>query len=204
MAAPKLPRLYQFDAVYLQALCHGDSATETHFVSYFMPFLQSKFRRVLRNPDNLGDAVNETFVRVLAAVRSSGMVRCPERFGAFVHAVAGNVAREFNRRQQRYMPLEDLSAEPPDDASGPHLNFISLEAGERVRRVLRRLSPKDRHVLAALYLEEQEKSEVCRRLGITQGYLRVLLCRARKEFRRRDLLTRLTPSPRRKTRVPGN
>jgi RNA polymerase sigma factor (sigma-70 family) len=184
----KSPRLHQFDAGYLQALCRGDSATETHFVTYFTPFLQSKLRRELSHQEDLGDAVNESFMRVLSAVRSSGVVRCPERFGAFVIAVAGNVAREFKRGQFRYTSIHDLCAEPQDNGAGPHLHLAAREAGERVRRVLGRLSRKDRTVLSALYLHEQEKKDVCRRLGISQGHLRVLLCRARKEFRRKDLI----------------
>jgi RNA polymerase sigma factor (sigma-70 family) len=188
MDALKSPRLHQFDATYLRSLCLGDSATETHFVTYFTPFLQSKFRRELTNQEDLGDAVNESFMRVLSAVRSSGAVRSPERFGAFVIAVAGNVAREFKRRQLRYLPIHDLAADPSDNGSGPHLHIAAREAGERVRRVLGRLSSKDRTVLSALYLHDQEKKDVCRRLGISQGYLRVLLCRARKEFRRKDLV----------------
>jgi RNA polymerase sigma-70 factor, ECF subfamily len=188
MAAPKLAQFYQFDGDYLEALCRGDRATESHFVTYFTPFLRYKFRARLRNPGAIDDAVNETFLRVLAAVHSSGAVRSPERFGAYVNAVASNVAREFNRRQERYLSFHDLNAEPPDDATGPHLSLVSRQTGEGVQRVLGRLSPKDRDVLAALYLQDQEKDDVCRRLGISRGYLRVLLCRAKKEFRRHSRL----------------
>jgi RNA polymerase sigma-70 factor (ECF subfamily) len=188
MAAPKLTQLYQFDGDYLQALSRGDGATESHFVTYFTPFLRHKFRVRLRHSGAIDDAVNETFLRVLAAVHSSGAVRSPERFGAFVNAVASNVAREFNRRQKRYFSFHDLSAEPPDDGAGPHLCLVSRETEEGVQRVLGRLSPKDRDVLAALFLQEQEKDAVCRRLGISRGYLRVLLCRAKKEFRRQSRL----------------
>lgn len=188
MAAPKLAQFYQFDGDYLQGLCRGDGATESHFVTYFTPFLRHKFRVRLRNSGAVDDAVNETFLRVLAAVHSSGAVRSPERFGAYVNAVASNVAREFNRRQQRYLSFHDLSAEPPDDSTGPHFSLVSRETGEGVQRVLRRLSPKDRDVLAALYLQDQEKEDLCRRLGISRGYFRVLLCRAKKEFRRQSRL----------------
>jgi RNA polymerase sigma-70 factor (ECF subfamily) len=41
----------------------------------------------------------------------------------------------------------------------------------------------DRRILKALYLEEREKDSVCREFGVTRGYLRVLLHRAKERFR---------------------
>ena len=46
------------------------------------------------------------------------------------------------------------------------------------------LPPKDRELLQSV-LEEREKDEVCRQLGVNRDYLRVLLHRAKNQFRER-------------------
>jgi RNA polymerase sigma-70 factor (ECF subfamily) len=67
-----------------------------------------------------------------------------------------------------------------------------------VRRVIGDLPPRDRDLLRALFLEEQEKSEVCARFGVEPDYLRVLLHRAKARFKalylaREDATPRVVP-----------
>ena len=45
------------------------------------------------------------------------------------------------------------------------------------------LGERDRKVLRALFVEERDKDTVCRELGITREYMRVLIHRAKKAFR---------------------
>ncbi len=45
------------------------------------------------------------------------------------------------------------------------------------------LSEKDRQLLRAIFLEEKEKDQVCREFGVDRDYLRVLLHRAKNNFR---------------------
>lgn len=51
-----------------------------------------------------------------------------------------------------------------------------------VRLVLKELPGRERDLLQQVFLEEQDKDEVCQRLGVDRGYLRVLLHRARLRF----------------------
>jgi DNA-directed RNA polymerase specialized sigma24 family protein len=46
------------------------------------------------------------------------------------------------------------------------------------------LSEKDRRILQAIYLDETDKDEVCRLFQVDPGYLRVLLHRAKVQFRK--------------------
>jgi RNA polymerase sigma-70 factor (ECF subfamily) len=52
-----------------------------------------------------------------------------------------------------------------------------------VRQVLEKLPERDRTILRAVFLEEREKDEVCREIGVTRDYIRVLLHRAKQSFR---------------------
>jgi RNA polymerase sigma-70 factor (ECF subfamily) len=47
---------------------------------------------------------------------------------------------------------------------------------------LAKLSGKDRNILHAVFFEQRDKDEVCRELGVSREYLRVLLHRAKQQF----------------------
>ena len=49
--------------------------------------------------------------------------------------------------------------------------------------LFRSLPERDRTILRAVFLEEREKDEVCREIGVTRDYIRVLLHRAKQSFR---------------------
>ena len=189
MAAVTL-ELLSFDAAYLEALHRGAPETERHFFQYFTPLIRARLRKHLRSPELIQDGLQETFARVLAAVRKRDGVRDPERFGAFVHAVARNVALEMVRWEGRFVALEDPDSnaeaelmEPgPGPFRSPHAMAEAAEARERVRTVLAELTPFDRQLLVEIFLNEEERGRVCRRLGISRAHLRILLFRARRRF----------------------
>ncbi len=60
---------------------------------------------------------------------------------------------------------------------------ISHDTRDAVREVLDGLKERDRGLLRAVFLEERDKDEVCREMGVDREYLRVLLHRAKGAFR---------------------
>jgi len=194
MAAAAMLELLDFDAGYLRALRRGDPETQRHFFEYFAPLIRKKLRKYLRAPELIEEATQETFVRVLAAVRSRSGVRHPERFGAFVHAVCRNVALETWRAERRFVPLEEVDESGPGPFRSPHALAEAREARERVKKVLGELSPFDRQLLEEIFLHEEERHLLCRRMGISRAHLRVLLHRARLRFASQDLVQPAQPN----------
>lgn len=190
MAAVPTPGFLSFDAAYLEALQQRDPETEHHFFQYFTPLIRAGLRKYLRSPELVQDGIQETFARVLAAVRKHDGVRDPERFGGFVHAVARNVALEMLRVNRRFVALEDgdstvqleLTKRDSSPFRSPHALAEAAEARERVRKVLAELTPFDRQLLVEIFLKEEDRGGVCRRLGISRAHLRILLFRARRRF----------------------
>jgi RNA polymerase sigma-70 factor (ECF subfamily) len=190
MAAATQIELLAFDAGYLSALRQGNAETERHFFEYFTPLIRAKLRKHLRTPELIEEATQETFMRVLAALRSNTGVRHPERFGAFVHAVSRNVALEIWRVERRFAHVDDGGVEDLELGSkadgpfrSPHAMAEADEARVRVRQVLADLSNLDRQLLEAVFLDEEDRTHVCLRMGVTRGHLRVLLHRASQRFR---------------------
>ncbi|HKD79447.1 MAG TPA: sigma-70 family RNA polymerase sigma factor [Candidatus Angelobacter sp.] len=174
-----------FNAAYIDALRQGDPATEAHFVDHFSPILLRKLRRGLRTPDLVEDLRQETFLRILTAVRSGRTIRNPERFEVYVLGVCSHVLHENWRARRREAGLQPLDIEVPGDLPSAYSLVLAQETTNGVRQVLSRLDESQQGILHALLMDEQNKDEICRRYGVNRNYLRLLLFRAKKDFKKR-------------------
>lgn len=175
--------LFAFDALYVDRLRDGDPSTEQHFVSYFGRILGIMLRARFLPPERIDDVRQETLTRVIAKLRRDGGIREPDRFGAFVNSICKNVLREHQRDWQKNQPLQPDHLELPDKLVDLERALISEETRKKVREILADMHQRDRDLLAAIFLEEKDKDEVCQEYGVDRGYLRVLLHRAKERFR---------------------
>ncbi len=177
-------QFHTFDAAYVKKLQDGDPWTEAHFVSYFSELIHLKLRSRLKSRDAIEDVRQETFIRVLAALRSEGGIRQPERLGAYVNSVCNNVLLEHYRAGSRNDPMDE---ETESSFTSPEPNalsvLISKDSERVVREILDDMSPRDLKLLRGVLLEERDKEEVCRELGVDREYLRVLIHRAKLTFK---------------------
>jgi RNA polymerase sigma-70 factor (ECF subfamily) len=173
---------YKFEVDYVRRLLAGDGETERHFTTHFGRLLRIKVggRWHGRSAQQVEDAIQETFVRVLAALRADRLDD-PERIGAFVNRVCENVLHEQYRAAARFVPLP-AGAEPPA-SDDPEEQVASQQGMAIAAEMLAELPPRDREVLGLVLVQEVDKDEVCRRFGVTRDHLRVILHRARERFR---------------------
>lgn len=178
---------YSFDEPYLQRLRDRDFKTEQHFVAYFSKLILIKLRSRLTSASAIDDIRQETFVRVLKAVRAEGGIHNAKGLGGFVNSVCNNVLQEHYRASGRTVSTDDDSAnhinERPDRTIDLEGALVTKQTREQVRQILARLPEKDRRLLKALFIDEEEKDQVCREFGVDRDYLRVLLHRAKQSFR---------------------
>jgi RNA polymerase sigma-70 factor, ECF subfamily len=172
-----------FDEEYVRRLTDGDAATEAHFTAYFGNLLTLKLRNKVRSTHGIDDIRQETFLRVLQTLRRRHGLEHPERLGAFVNSVCNNVLLENFRAQSRYVPLPEDHREPVDAATDLERDLVSEERKRMVTIVLDQLSEMDRRILKMLFFDEADKQEICRVMGVSREYLRVLVHRARLRFR---------------------
>lgn len=173
-----------FDSSYVERLRAGDRNTEDHFVAYFGELIELKLRSRLASRQSLEDVKQETFARCLNLLRSPGGIRNAERLGPLVNSICNNVLSEHFRAGRRTEPLDDQPAErfiarEPDALS----RVIADDTRRIVRQVLEKLPARDQAILRAVFLEEREKDDLCREIGVTRDYIRVLLHRAKQSFR---------------------
>ena len=174
---------FAFDKAYVESLRNGDPATEHHFFLYFEKLLNIKLRSRTISSDKIEDLKQETFIRVIAAVRKEGAVRQTERFGAFVNSICNNVLLEYYRTLGKNQQIDETHQEIPDQILDLEGMMVSKQFSEHVRKILSALPARDRDLLRAVFFEEKDKDSVCREMGVDRNYLRVLLHRAKGKFK---------------------
>ena len=130
-------------------------------------------------PD-VDDVVQETLARFLRAHRDD-KIRNPESTAAFVSGICNNVIREYRRRLWRE-PLVETDRKVPEKSVLPEAELLGLR--QDILAAMAQLSNRDRNILNAFFLQERDKDEICRSMGLTDTQFRVALFRAKKRFRR--------------------
>ena len=183
-----------FDALYLERLTNADDETERDFAAYFGELLSIKLRSRLRSAHLIEDVKQETFLRVLKAIRQKSAIANPQALGSFVNSVCNNVLFELYRSESKIAEApEDRAAEGKDAEA----EMVDEEDRSQVRQVLADLPEKDRKILRWLFFEERDKNSICSHLSVDREYLRVLVHRAKQRFRADYLKRTREGAPRR-------
>jgi RNA polymerase sigma-70 factor, ECF subfamily len=136
---------------------------------------------------DVDDLVQDVFIR---ALRRLSTLRENASFGAWLAAIARNVAHDYYRRS---VPMEPL----PDDASDHEISCAS-PAGDQacpsaeILQAVMSLSEIYRETLILRLVEGMTGPEIAARTGMTHGSVRVNLCRGMEQLR-----AKLSPGPRR-------
>ena len=138
--------------------------------------------------DDALDAVQESFVSFLKLPEARAMAR--ERDDALklltviLRHNLQNVRRKATRRRRAHVAFD---VESLDSGSEDSVTIIArAEELARVRGCILRMAHLQRQVVLLSILDEQPREQVAETLGISEGYLRVLLHRARAHVRNCD------------------
>lgn len=170
---------FTFDDLYVRRLKEHDPETEAHFGDYCRSVLFAKLWKRLPAQD-IDDVIQDVFVRVLARLDE---LREGGKLGAFVLGFCNNVLLERYRKESRTEPLDEVH-ETIAGKSDVETEFLNEETAACVRQVLSEMRDRrEADILRAVFLEDRDRDEVCRRFDVDAKYLRVLLHRAKKKFK---------------------
>jgi RNA polymerase sigma-70 factor (ECF subfamily) len=141
-------------------------------------------KRGLDADDSL-DAVQESFVSFLRLPEARSMVRegddAIKMLTVLLRHHVQNVRRKAARRRRAHVTFE---VESLDSGSEDSATIIArAEELARVQGCILRMARLQRQVVMLSILDEQPREQVAETLGISDGYLRVLLHRAREHVR---------------------
>jgi RNA polymerase sigma-70 factor (ECF subfamily) len=145
--------------------------------------LRSLLERKCGNAATADELLSEALETSLRKLRAGEVAR-PDQLVGYVYRVALNHWRNWKRGEQvrRAGPLEaeDLASdEPPAAAPIERAHWARI-----MREVLAELpTPRDRELIVAFYLQEEERDVVCRKLGLTAEHFNRVIHRARERFR---------------------
>jgi RNA polymerase sigma factor (sigma-70 family) len=161
------------------------------------PMVLGVCRRILRNPDEVDDAFQATF---LVLARRAGGIRPEYSLGPWLHGVSRRVARRLqsvaNRRAAILRQDELIESIPDQYREGP----AEVERRLDVKEALDALPDNFREVLILCYLDGLTHEEAALRLGCPVGTVRSRLARGRALLRDRlDTWGPAVSSPARET-----
>ena len=135
-------------------------------------------------PQELDDKVHDTFLIVVQAIQR-GDIREPERLMGFVRTIVRRQVAAYiehavhTRREQTEIDagvtIVDRKPNPEQDAIGQERELLMLQ-------VLRELSSRDRDILTRFYIHEQNQTQICREMNLTETQFRLLKSRAKARF----------------------
>ena len=165
------------DARLVEAACRGDQiAFERLYEQYAGVVHGLLLAKVPR--EEADDLVQEVF---LIALRRISALRDPNKFGAWLSAIARNLANDHYRRLR---PTDSLMEDPPEMA-GQTAATRHLNMGTAILDVIRSLPDAYSETLILRLVEGMTGPEIAVRTGLTHGSVRVNLCRGMRMLRER-------------------
>lgn len=138
-------------------------------------------RRLVKDPSLADDYCQEVFRVAFEALRHN-RISNGGKLASYLWSVARNLANSELRRHYRGQPTTGLSEAIVDDRPRPEQQVLRDERARMLREALALLTPRDRTVLTAFYLEDTPKELVCRRMGLASAQFDVIKWRALKRL----------------------
>ena len=162
----------------------GDIDAFSTIVGTYYPRALRFARRLLQNPDDAEDAVQETFTRVYQALPR---YEERQRFESWLFQILGNCCRTANsafRRDEARTVHDSLLLDRLPARSGGR-TALDDEWGHEVQRALAEIPEHNREIFLLHYIEDFSYEEIERMTGVKQSALKMRVKRASDLLRER-------------------
>lgn len=169
----------------VRRIASGDRTAETDMVQRYSRGLLYVLRRRTSDHSLAADLVQDTFCIAIERLRK-GPIDQPESLAAFLYSTARNLLIAHQRKEWRRATVVDSDAVSaiPDESYSPYRDVSRAQNTKLVRQLLNELPvERDRELLERLYVQDQDKEEICRALGLDSLHFNRVLHRAKQRFR---------------------
>lgn len=180
----------QVAAALAARVAAGDARAESELIERYSRGLRFLLRRKTRDTELAEDLLQDTWAVALKKMRKKVLDE-PERLSGFLSGIARHLALNELRKagRQRTSVSTDIVNLIPDESSNPMRQASRAEVCRHVHVLLDELKQeRDRQILERFYVKEQEKEEICEKIGVDGSHFNRVLYRARQRLR--DLLLR--------------
>jgi len=176
------------DAALVARARNGDRRAFDQLVTQHQRTVYRLAYRLLGDPDDAGDAAQETFLR---AYEHLPRFRADGNFRNWLLTIATNHCMSYRRyRRRRVMePLDEtVKGEPPDWAPQTPANPERVAEGkqelDRIRKAIEKLPPRQKAAISLFTLADLSIAGVAEIMRCSQGTVKATIHRARENLRR--------------------
>jgi RNA polymerase sigma-70 factor (ECF subfamily) len=183
------------DAALVERMAAREAAALEELHRRYAPILQALAMRMLRNPEDAQDAVQEAFAQAwrLAPRYRCSLASVSTWLGMMTRSRALDYLRRRRTRPESPLADEGRVPEETEPAQGTE-RILHAERRRRVREALSRIPPSQRKVLELRFWEGLTQTEIAAEIGIPLGTVKTRTLLALKKLRKgladeiRDLL----------------
>ena len=162
----------------------GEDAISDQFIRQHYAGLHALLQRRIGDGGVAAEMLNEAVATAIVHARQ-GRVAEPERIAGYVFRVAMNLYRNYRREFDNRSDLR---------AAGDAVQYLPGDRGadegldpgivREVRSIVASLpTARDREIVKRFYLDEEEKDDICRSLGLAPLHFDKVIFRARQRLR---------------------
>lgn len=154
--------------------------TQQEFQEKYLPLARRLFRTaaaLMGNVQDAEDAVQETYLKLWREASRLAAMEQPE---AYFATVLRHICLNLLRSRHSEMQMEAVVDQVPDGQVGTAERFDNRES---LALALRRLSPRDRRIVALRHVAGRSTAEIAALTGETETNVRVVLSRTRRKLK---------------------
>ncbi len=159
--------------------------TDQEFLNTFIPFrssVQQTCMIILNDDEEAKDATQDIFLKIWENRSELDEVVYPK---AFMIRIAKNYCLDKLRKQKNdtSVRIDDFDIDIPAQAKDAAEHLIAKENLHMVSQWIHDLKEPHRSIIKLTHIEQISNKEVAERLSISEGNVRVILSRLRKEIK---------------------
>ncbi len=178
----------QTDASLVQRTLESDTQAYDELVRRYQRQVYNLAYRMLGNPEDAGDLVQETFLRAYGAL---GSFRQDASFLTWLYKIASNLCIDHMRSRKSKgalsldLELEEGREPVADRSFSPEDTVIRGAVSDVVQKCVMNLPTKYRVVVVMRHLQGMSIEEIAEQLSLPSGTVKTHLFRAREMLRER-------------------
>ncbi|HSM58931.1 MAG TPA: bifunctional nuclease domain-containing protein [Candidatus Sulfomarinibacteraceae bacterium] len=169
------------DATLVTRSLDGDRAAFGLLVERHRDSVERVLRAMFANLADVEDLVQESFLR---AHLDLDHLRHHARFGAWVRAIAVNLARMEIRSGRLAVSLDAVRPGTGLARPSPERLAEQRELARRIRQAVAALPPAEREAISQVYFQERSHREAAQQLNTSVGAIKVRVYRGRRRLRK--------------------
>ncbi len=173
----------------------GDEEAFANLMREYYAYVYAIVGEIVDNVHDTEEVVQDAF---LNAYQGLGQLEDATKFKSWLAEITRNCARQWLRKQRDdTVSIDEVSEQVLQTRDAPDERLMHLEQRELIRRAMETLSPKDREIARAFYLEGASYDELTNTHGLSYSAIASRLSRAKRQLAKRlqDLLTGIFVSP---------